>query len=135
MFFGTIDLIDRLIGSDDALRQKFNDALRRQNGGDRRSQEAREIIRVNNINSDYKRPQGTSKAYALQKLSDEGQVELLEQVKSGEISANEAMKRAGFRRPRIAISLDDPESAVKSLLTHATPEFLDELRRLLSDGH
>src|SRR5260221_14481372 len=84
-----------------------------------------------NIVNTRKRPQGNSKAYALQKLSDEGEIDLLEQVKGGKLSANEAMKQAGFRRPRIAIYLDDPESAAKTLLSNASPEFLDELRRLL----
>jgi hypothetical protein len=74
---------------------------------------------------------GNSKAYALQKLSDEGHIELLDQVKAGKISANEAMKKAGYRRPRIAIFLDDAESAAKTLVSHASPEFLAELRELL----
>jgi hypothetical protein len=79
-----------------------------------------------------KSPQGNSKAYALQKLSDEGQIELLDQVKTGKISANAAMNKAGYRRPRVAVYLDDPESAAKTLLTHASPEFIEELKQLLT---
>lgn len=122
----SVDLLEKLIGKDEDLRAKFYAALRRPNGRPRET--------VNNINSFTEKPeraQGTSKAYALQKLSDEGQIELLDQVKSGKLSASAAMKRAGFRRPKIAVSLDDPESAARTLLTHASPEFLEELRRLL----
>lgn len=117
----SIGLIDDLIGKDEKLRTDFYAALRRPNG---------KHHAIDNINSS-KVPSGTSKAYALQKLSDEGQIELLEQVQSGKISANEAMKRAGYRRPRIAIALDDPESAAITLRTHASPEFIEELIKLL----
>jgi hypothetical protein len=123
------ETIDKLIGEDEDLRIKFYAALRRPHGGDHASKEAKS--KINNVNL-AKVPAGNSKAYALQKLSDEGQIDLLDQVKAGKLSANEAMKKAGFRRPKIAVSLDDPESAAKTLLTHASPEFLAELRRLLN---
>jgi len=87
---------------------------------------------VNGFIEKHDRPKGNSKAYALQKLSDEGKIDLLEQVHAGKISANVAMRKAGFRIPRMAIYLDDPASAAKTLLTHASPEFLEELRRLLN---
>ncbi len=106
---------DRLIGKDEDLRTDFYAALRRPDGRPEKT--------VDNINS-LSRPSGTSKAYALQKLSDEGQVELLGQVKARKISSNEAMKRAGYRKPKISIRLDNPVSAAKTLLTHASPEFL-----------
>ncbi len=69
------------------------------------------IDNINVSSEKSKVPSGTSKAYALQKLSDEGQIELLDQVKAGKISANAAMNKAGYRRPRVAVYLDDPESA------------------------
>jgi hypothetical protein len=129
-----VELIDRLIGKDEDLRAKFYQTLRRSVGNPNFSNHQQNTI-VDNINSSDKgnrRPTGTSKAYALQKLSDEGQVDLLQQVKGGKLSASAAMKKAGFRRPKIAISLDNPESAAKTLLAHASPEFLEELKRLLS---
>lgn len=36
-------------------------------------------------------------SYVLQKLGDEGEFELLDQVKTGNLSANAAMKKVGFR--------------------------------------
>lgn len=121
-----VELIDKLIGNDEDLRIKFYAELRRSNGETRRviSNEGK-ISGESDIASDY------AEFYVLQKLSAEGQLELLAQVKAGEISANEARKRANFPRPRLAIALDDPESAAKSLLSNASPEFLRELKRLL----
>lgn len=116
----SIDLINRLIGNDEELRTMFYQSLRRPQG-----KHHIDIINMSEV------PNGTSKAYALQKLSDEGQVELLDQVKAGTLSANQAMKKAGYRRPKIAVSLDDPQSAARTLHTHASPEFIEELRRLL----
>jgi hypothetical protein len=124
------ELIDNLIGRDDELRSMFYAALRRPSGGDNRNYNITD--NVDNINNgSYIRPNGTSKAYALQKLSDEGKIDLLEQVKAGKISANDAMKKAGFRRPRLAVALDDPLSAAESLHKNASPEFVEELKKLL----
>lgn len=128
------DLIDRLIGKDEDLRTKFYAALRRPVGNPTgANQHQGGIIDIINNSSDKSKvPTGTSKAYALQKLSDEGKVELLQQVNAGKLSASAAMKKAGFRRPKIAVSLDDPQSAANTLLTHASPEFIDELLRILT---
>lgn len=129
-----METLKRLVADDGELFDWIREEERKShpNGGDRRSKEARGKISFNNVKTDEpKLPQGNSKAYALQKLSDEGKVDLIEQIKAGKISANEAMKRAGFRRPRIAVFLDDPQSAAKTLISHASPEFLDELRRFL----
>ena len=38
------------------------------------------------------------------------------------------------RPPRIAIRLDNPESAARSIEKHMEPEIVRKLRRLLSDG-
>ncbi len=120
------ELIDSLIGKDDELRQMFYAALRRSGGRPQKT-----VDNVNGFSEKHIRPTGNTKEYALQKLGDEGHIELLEQVKAGKLSANAAMKQAGFRRPRLAIALDDPQSAAASLRDNATPEFLEELKRLL----
>jgi hypothetical protein len=118
-----VKTIEKLIDANDTkLLKAFHDALKHQ---------GQRTDFVDNIN-EVKRPDGTSKAYAIQKLSDEGRIDLLDQVKAGKLSASAAMKKAGFRRPKISVRLDDPESAAKTLLTHASPEFLAELRRLLN---
>jgi len=142
-----IELINNLIGKDEELRAMFYAALRKPVGTNQYTEgvynvntleqplesnqhtEGLDIIKP--LNGKHSYPSGTSKEYALQRLSDEGHIELLEQVKAGKLSANAAMKQAGFRRPRLAIALDDPESAAASLHDNATPEFLEELKRLL----
>lgn len=55
------------------------------------------------------------------------------QVLSGEMSPAQAAKAAGLRRPRISIYLDSPQSAATTIYNHATPEFIEELRRLLNE--
>ncbi len=129
----SVDLLEKLISDDTQLYQDFHAALRRPRGGDNHNYNITDNIDNIKVVSN-KIPSGTSKAYALQKLSDEGHVELLNQVKAGKLSAHAAMEKAGFRLPRIAIRLDDAQAAAKTLLTHASPEFLDELRRLLNQG-
>jgi len=130
------ELIEKLIGNDKQLYQDFHAALRRPVGKPaghvpHDTNIANNTDNIRGISNNY----GTSKAYALQKLSDEGHVELLSQVKAGKLSAHAAMEKAGFRLPRIAIRLDDAQAAAKTLLTHASPEFIQELRRLLNTSH
>ena len=127
-----IELIDKLIGKDDALREKFYAALKRPVG---RPIGGKPLDSTNNDNKpdnirgfsiDY----GTSSAYTLGTLKEK-RPDMYERVQAGEMSPNAAMLKAGLRNPKISIRLDDPESAAKTLLTHASPEFLNELRRLL----
>jgi len=64
------ELIEKLIGNDTQLYQDFHAALRRPAHIHTKQSD------IDNINIS-KVPSGTSKAYALQKLSDAGHVELL----------------------------------------------------------
>jgi hypothetical protein len=75
---------------------------------------------------------GNSAIYALQRLGDANRTDLLERVKSGEISPHRAMIEAGFRRPTISIDPSSPQAA-RTLIEKASPEFLAELRRLLNN--
>jgi hypothetical protein len=54
-------------------------------------------------------------------------------VQRGEKSIHAAAVAAGIRRPRIPVRLDDPASAVRSLKSNSTPEFWAELRRLIAE--
>jgi hypothetical protein len=77
--------------------------------------------------------QGTSVSYALRRLEQE-RPDLLQKVKSRDLSPHKAMREAGFRTSRISVNLDDPQSAAKTLLTHASPAFLEELKRMLAEA-
>lgn len=85
---------------------------------------------VDTINT-IERPNGTSKSHALRTLRAK-RPDLLDRVKSGELSPHKAMREAGFRPLTMTVTLDSPRSAA-SLIAKASPEFLEELRRLLSE--
>lgn len=115
-----LETIELIVSRDTEALKAFNAAKRRKRG------------KLKHDNIMIKRAeQGTSKAYALQRLEDEGRYDLLDRVQSGTLSAHAAMKQAGFRKGRIAIALDDPLSAANTIRSHASPEFIAELRRLL----
>jgi hypothetical protein len=57
--------------------------------------------------------------------------ELAEQVAAGEVSANAAAVKAGYRRRKVSVAVDDPASAARTLRKHMTPGDLSVLRDLL----
>ena len=59
--------------------------------------------------------------YLLQRLHDQAPAQY-ERVTSGELSVNAAAIAAGFRPRRLSVRLDDPTSAVRTLLKHFTRE-------------
>src|SRR5690606_19252043 len=56
-----------------------------------------------------------------------------EAVKRGEKTIHAAAVAAGIRKRRIAIRLDDPASAIRSIRNNASPEFWQEFRRLVNE--
>lgn len=58
--------------------------------------------------------------------------ELHDQVLRGEKTVYAASVEAKIYPARIAVNLKDPKSAASTLITWGSPEFLEELRRLLS---
>lgn len=66
---------------------------------------------------------GTTTDYLVQRLHDQAP-EQYERVTSGELSVNAAAIAAGFRPKRLSIRLDNPTSAVRSLLKHYTRDEL-----------
>ena len=73
--------------------------------------------------------QGNGKDYTLRRLMRD-HPELLERVKSGELSANAAAIEAGFREKTITVTLD-PTKAAKAILKHFTAGQVAELRELI----
>ena len=65
-------------------------------------------------------------------LSEKQPVEICEEC--GKILSKYHKCKSGPRPPRIAIRLDDPESAARSIQKHMEPENISELVRLLTDG-
>jgi len=64
---------------------------------------------------DGKAPTGTSKEAGLRRLRKDHK-DLHDKVMRGELSVNQAMLDAGFRKPTKTIPLDSPQSAVRALL-------------------
>ncbi len=73
---------------------------------------------------------GTTEAYALRRLR-KARPDLHTRVLAGELSPHKAMIEAGFRSKTITIALDSPRAAA-TLIRKASPEFIEELRRLLA---
>lgn len=59
--------------------------------------------------------------------------ELHQQVVGKKKTLHAAAVEAKIYPARIAVNLDSPQSAATSLITNASPEFLEELRRLLNE--
>lgn len=127
----SLNLVKRVVADDPVTLDLLDQALQRPSGGNHHGHDTLDTVYNIHSDSDIERPSGTSTERAIRMLR-EHRPDLLDRVKSREISPHKAMREAGFRKSRIAINLDSPESAAKTLLTHASPEFLDELRRLLT---
>lgn len=128
----SIELVRRIVKDDPVARNKLDEVLQRTGGGDQRSEKARAKITVNIVNGDsVERPQGNSKDRALRHLREK-RPDLHSRVLAGELSAHAAMREAKFRPPTMTVTLDSPKSAT-TLITRASPEFINELRRHLCD--
>ena len=78
-------------------------------------------------------PRGNSRDYVISRLKRDGQTELVDKMMSGQITAAEANRQAGYKKRRIAIALDDADSAAQTILTHMRREDIDALiQRLLA---
>ena len=88
-----IEDVERMIASDPEALADFREAIKGHEGGDKRSTKA---ITGYNITSD-ERVTGTGKAYTLSRLKRETP-ELFASVVRGEMSANAAAVKAGWRK-------------------------------------
>ena len=82
----------------------------------------------NNITPTFER--GTSATYALRRLQRD-RPDLADRVVEGELSANAAMIKAGFRTKTITIPID-PERAARSIKRHFDAQQVRELVKLLN---
>ena len=88
----TIEKVQKYINDDPDLLVIFRESVTPGKGGDQKSKN----INNNNIIIDNTK-QGTSKAYTLDRLNRQAP-ELYEEVKAGNLSANAAAIKAGFRK-------------------------------------
>lgn len=120
----TMDLIERIAGTDDPELLTLLRKARMGKPG-RPKGEGR-----NPLDSYGLSAQGESADYTAARLASEAPEEF-EAVRRGEKSIHAAAVAAGIRKRRIAVRLDDPASAVRSLKSNSSPEFWAELRRLV----
>jgi hypothetical protein len=59
--------------------------------------------------------------------------DLAQAVAEGRLSANAAAIEAGFRRRKVSVPVDVPESTARTLRRYMSPEQLAELARLLQE--
>lgn len=77
---------------------------------------------------------GTSREYTVARLERDGFSDLAEMVINREITAAEARRQAGYELRKIAIRLDDPQSAAKTILSNMDVEAIEELLSILSEA-
>lgn len=119
------DLVRRIVADDAETADLLDQALQNPVGRPR-------ITGVNhssNADEQAKRDRSTQHLRRLRKDFPE----LHAAVIDGRLSVNAAAVEAGIYPRRAAVSLTDPASAVRTLRTKASPEFLVELRRLFDE--
>jgi len=117
--------VEAVIKDDPECLTMYREAMKGQEGGDKTSKEPT----CNNITGDSQPNAitGTSKSYTLSRLERESP-ELFDSVCSGELSANAAAIKAGFRKKTFTVPAGDAASAVRSVLRHySKKEILDAL--------
>jgi hypothetical protein len=114
----SVDLIKRIIGTEDPeLLVLLHEALKAKPG---------------QPSSDEARTSGDDAALTAQRLAREAPEEYAA-VLRGERTINAAAVRAGIRRRRVAIRLDNAESAAETLRKHMARDQLNALIKLLTD--
>ena len=96
-------------------------------GGDRRSS----AFNVDNIH--VERPSGTSESAALRTLRKR-RPDLHAEVVAGNLKANAAMVRAGFRAKTVSIPVTRPEAVARSLLKYMSADDIAKLIAMLVSG-
>jgi hypothetical protein len=121
----TLKTIQKLCSSDITAIDLLDRIQKKKRGGDRRSRKFQEeIIKVDNTK--LERPSGTSRQYALRRLR-QNKPDLYQKVLLSEISAHQAMIKAGFRKKHIYITEDITQTG-QILLKNFNNE---EIRRLI----
>jgi hypothetical protein len=103
--------VEAVIKDDPECLAMFREAMKGQEGGDKRSQEA---TTRNNVTGD-EIVTGNSRAYSIDRVKRECEPEVVAKVMSGEISPNAALVKAGIRENRQVYVPREPAKAVEKL--------------------
>jgi hypothetical protein len=117
----TVELVDRVIGTDDPdLLRLWRNARKGKPGRKAKGVDSTPIQK------------GEDSALTSQRLAERAPGEY-DDVRRGEKTINAAAVAAGIRPHRISVRLDRPESIARSLRRHMSPEQLSTLARLLTE--
>lgn len=128
-----VDLIDRIVGTADPdLLRLLRDAKKGKPGRPLKGLDP--LGELKGINGEESTPisKGEDTALTAQRLAAQAPEEY-EAVKRGDRTIHAAAVRAGFRRRRIPVRLDSPESAAQTLRKHMSADALARLARLLTE--
>ena len=89
------NVIRRLLRDNPEVLAMFEEAIAEKHGGDRRSEAAKPSIKIDNVKLDNQG--GNSLPYTVRRL-EKTRPDLFEQVKAGQLSANQAAIKAGLRK-------------------------------------
>ena len=103
--------VEAVIKDDPECLAMFREAMKGQEGGDKRSKQA---TTDNNVISD-RSPVGNSRAYSIDRVKRECEPEVVANVMSGKMSPNAALVKAGIRENRQVYVPKEPAKAVEKL--------------------
>ena len=115
--------VESIIKDDPECLAMFREAMKEQEGGDKRSQEAitRNIVTGDEIVT------GNSRAYSIDRVKRECEPEVVAKVMAGQMSPNAALVKAGIRENRQVYIPNDPAKAVEKLQELFGMEFVDAM--------
>lgn len=120
----TLENLRSAISYDSEALDLFDELTKRSPGGDKKSSEYK--INVDNVNND--RPTGNTKQYGLRRLREHNP-DLHNKVLSGELSVNQAMIEAGYRKKTVTIPTDDAEKIFNILKKNLDKNLFYELKK------
>lgn len=121
----TVDMLKRVCAGDTEVLDLLDQTMQQPNH--RPTTESRDNVTTSDPNE-----RGNSTAGALRRLRKDAP-ELHARVLDGELSAHAAMLKAGLRKRTISVRPEEPESTVRALRKHCTPEQRQEIARKLTE--
>jgi hypothetical protein len=115
--------VEAVIKDDPECLAMFREAMKGQEGGDKRSQEA---TTRNNVTGD-EIVTGNSRAYSIDRVKRECEPEVVAKVMSGQMSPNAALVKAGIRENRQVYVPKEPAKAVEKLRELFGMEFVNAM--------
>jgi hypothetical protein len=118
--------VESVIKDDPECLAMFREAMKEQ-GGDRKSEDAKSNRNIVTDRSDAEIVTGNSRAYSIDRVKRECKPEVIAKVMSGEMSPNAALVKAGIRENRQVYIPREPARAVEKLRELFGDEFVSAM--------